>query len=371
MYRKALKENRIDDDIERGRVTLSLARLLTERMNNEEESCALCSALIEENPEEMDAYEILEWTFAHKRDYPALLKLWIKKAEIVQDDTQKQDLLVKIATIQEEILHNEEDACETYRQLLDIDASNSHAALALERLLRKLGQFKELAIFYRQQVDYAPDDSIRVEYLHKLGLLLARDLHEIEEAVDVFGNALSIDANSVACKRAVESMLDDLPATDENAQVRNTMATMLEPLYTESDWSKLARVLSVLIDTCDDPLGRVSLLMRLAALYEAHDSHLKRAFDTYAKAFVASPGTSEARDKIENIAMSLENYAQLAEVYSQAVENCDDDVDKVGFYERLADIWMTKLDNDENASQCYEAIMKIEEFNMKCIVGIE
>ena len=371
LYRKALKENRIDDDIERGRVTLSLARLLTERMNNEEESCALCSALIEENPEEMEAYEILEWTFAHKRDYPALLKLWIKKAEIVQDDTQKQDLLVKIATIQEEILHNEEDACETYRQLLDIDASNSHAALALERLLRKLGQFKELAIFYRQQVDYAPDDSIRVEYLHKLGLLLARDLHEIEEAVDVFGNALSIDANSVACKRAVESMLDDLPATDENAQVRNTMATMLEPLYTESDWSKLARVLSVLIDTCDDPLGRVSLLMRLAALYEAHDSHLKRAFDTYAKAFVASPGTSEARDKIENIAMSLENYAQLAEVYSQAVENCDDDVDKVGFYERLADIWMTKLDNDENASQCYEAILKIDEFHMKSIVALE
>ncbi len=371
LYDKALTDNLVEDDSDRRIIILSLAHLAAERMANHDKARQLCEAILADDPEEMAAYDILEWSYAQKQEYARLLELWAKKSEIVQEVDQKIGLLMRMATIQEEVLHDDAATAKTYQDILDIEPVAMPIAAALERLLRKTSQYEELADFYRQRSDFAQDDESRVEYLHKLGVVLARQLKQTAEATEVLGNALSIDKDSSACKRALEAMLNETEPTEENAEIRSSMAHLLEPLYGDDDWNKLARVLGVLIDTTDDTYDKVALYMRLADLYERHDAHPKRAFDVYAKAFVAIPNTENAREKLEELAEKLDAYAQLADVYMQAIETTEDDNEKLSLYERAAQIRCEKLDEKQVAATCYEAILALDEFNLNAIHALE
>ena len=371
LYAQALNGDLLSDYQDRRVVALSLAKLQAERFGDHDKAREICSALLEDEPEEFDAYEILEWSYAQKRDYAKMLELWLKKADIVQDQDEKLGLLLRIATLQEEFAHDDNAAAQTYQQMLEIDQNAQNAIPALERLLRKTEQYKELADFYRQQSDYAANDDVRVDYLHKLGVVLSRDLNDMAEATEVIGQALSIQPKSSACKRTLESMLNNTAPDPENAEIRNTMATLLEPLYTNDEWQKLARVLDVMIEASDDPLTKVGLYMREAALYEAHDSHSRRAFATYAKAFVEVPSTQEAREKLEAITTDLGNYAELADVYKSAAERCEDDVDKASLLDRLATLYNENLNEPEKAAQIFEEIVKLDEYNLKAVTSLE
>jgi tetratricopeptide (TPR) repeat protein len=371
LYSRVLNENLVEDYQDKRIIMLSLARLFAERLDNHDKARELCRAMLAEEAEEMEAYDILEWSYAQKHDYSAMLTLWAEKSEIIQDQDEKLALMLRMATLQEEIANDDMAACKTYQAMLEIDQNTASACTALERLLRKTEQYKELADFYRTQSDYASDDKERVEYMHKLGVVLARELHDMEEATEVLENALSIQRDSSACKRAVESMLANLEATDENTAIRNRMATLLEPLYEDDEWNKLTRVLNVLIETSDDPTTKVALYMREAALYEAHDAQNGRAFETYAKAFVMTPGTAEAKDKLETLAQELNNYNTLAEVYEKAIQACEDDLEKVALYERVANIYSENLNDDAKAAECYEAVLSTDEFNLNAITALE
>ena len=371
LYDKALTDNLVEDDADRRAIMLSLAHLAAERMGNHDKARQLCQAILDDDPEEMSAYDLLEWSYAQKQEYADLLALWAKKAEAVQESETKIALLMRMASIQEEILGDDAETAKTCQAILEIEPAATSVAAALERLLRKTSQFDALADFYRQRSDYAQDDETRVEYLRKLGVVLARELKQPDEATEVLGNALRIDKDSTACKRAVESMLNEIEPNEDNAQTRNAMAHLLEPLYGDDDWNKLARVLNVLIETTDDAFDKVALYMRLAAIYEKHDAHLKRAFDVYAKAFVAIPATENAREKLEELAEKLENYAQLADVFMQAVEASEDDNEKLSLYERAAQIRSEKLGQYQEAATCYEAILAIDEFNLNAICALE
>ena len=371
LYDKVLTENLVEDDADRRVIMLSLAHLSAERMENHEKARELCMAILADDPEEMEAYDILEWSYAQKQEYASLLELWTKKVEIVNEADQKIGLLMRMASIQEEVLHDDVATSKTCQEILDIEPAAAPVAASLERLLRKTSQYEALADFYRQRSDFAQDDEARVEYLHKLGVVLARQLKQLTEATEVLGSALSIDKESSACKRALETMLNETEPSEENSEIRSAIAHLLEPLYGDDDWNKLARVLGVLIETTDDTYDKVALYMRLADIYERHDAHPKRAFEVYAKAFVAVPNTENAREKLEDLAEKLDGYAQLADVYMQAIETTEDDNEKLSLYERTAQIRAEKLGEESVAATCYEAILTLDEFNLNAINALE
>ena len=371
LYTKLLEEGRLEDGNDKRTITLSLARLLGERLEQHDRARELCKDLLKEEPDNLEAYEILEWSYALKHDARELLEIWLKKLEILDDPEARNSLLFKSATIQEDILRDEDAAIKSYMQMLENDQNAQHAPEALERLLRKKERFDELSEFYRQRADYASDNEARSEYLQKLGVVLARELHKTEEAVEVLGEALSNNPTSKASRRALESLLFSTAATDENRELRSTMAGMLEPLYSDDEWGKLVHVLDVLIEVADDDLTKVSLYIREAGMYEAHDAHPRRAFDTYAKAFMLAPDNASAREKLEALASELDNYRILADVYANAVDRADNDADKISIFERLAELSLDKLSDAPRAAECYEAILKLDESQMKAIRALE
>ncbi len=371
LYKAALDGDKLDDYSDKRVIMIGLAKLQAERLAQTEEAAKLCYSMLEEDPEELEAYNVLEWIYAKENDYTNLLKLWIMKNEIVQDQDEKIALLLRIATIQEEITNDDAEAAKTFQSILELDPTSSVAASALERLLRKTSQFEALVDFFRNQADVVSSDSERIEVMHKLGVTLYNELHNTDEAVETLRSALEMMPSSTVCKRAVEAMLKNTPASDENAEIRNAMASILEPVYTAAEWSKLANVLDVMINTTDDDITRVELMMRQAALYEEHDMHHQRAFNTYAKAFVAAPASAEARTKVEELSEELNNCADLASVYMDAINHCDDDVEKLQLLERAAVIWNDKLNDSEKAAECYETIVAQDDQNLDAIRALE
>ena len=369
-YEAILKEEKLEYYADKRVLMISLARLQAERLGNMDKARALCREMLEEEAEEVEAYDILEWIAAQARDYSALLALWTKKLDVLHDPDEKANLMLRIATIQEEILRDDKAACTTYHEINDITQNALHAA-SLERLLRKTSQFAQLAEFYQQQIDLASGVEDRVELLHKLGVVLERELRQTDEAIDALRQALEISPKSSACKRAVETMLSTTAATEENAEIRFTMATMLEPLYTPEEWQKLVRVLDVMIASTDDNLTRVDLYLRQAAIFEAHDAHRERAFATYAKAFVAAPSSKLAHDKVLALAAELENDADLANVYMEAIANTDDVLEKLQLNEHVAVIWHEKIKDLAKAAACYEAILAQDDQHLGAIQALE
>ena len=371
LYASVLEEDKLEDDSDKRVIMLTLARLYAERLGQSEKAVELCSRLLEEEPEELEAYDVLEWIYAKDSDFGKLLELWTMKHEIVQDTEEKVALCLRMATIQEEILKNDDAAAKTYQGILEIEPTSALAATALERLLRKTRQFDTLVEFYRNQMDVVASDDERVDMMQKLALTLFNELHNTEDAVATLRDALDIQPKSNACKRAVETMLKATPENEETVETRHAMAAMLESIYTPAEWNKLASVLEVMIQTTDDDFTRVELMMRQASLYEEHEALHQRAFQTYAKAFVASPATVEARDKVEALAVELNNASALANVYMDAIEHCEDDAEKLPLYERAAAIWNNDLRDTAKAAQCYEAICDMDDQNVAAICALE
>ena len=371
LYASVLEEDKLDDYSDKRIVMLTLAHLYAERLGKSEKAEELCNKMLEEEPEELDAYDVLEWIYAKDSNFEKLLDLWTRKNEIVQDTDEKLALCLRMATIQEEILHDDLAATKTYQSILEIEPTSAPAAMALERLLRKTNQFEDLAEFYRNQIDVVSSDDERVDMMQKLAMTLFNELHNTDDAVSTLRDALDIQPKSNACKRAVETMLKATPENEDTVETRHAMASMLEPIYTPAEWSKLASVLDVMINTTDDDFTRVELMMRQAALYEEHDTLHQRAFNTYAKAFVASPSTAEAREKVEALSTELNNAAELANVYMDAIEHCEDDTDKLHLYKRAATIWNDALHDTAKAAQCYEAICAQDDQNVDAIRALE
>ena len=158
------------------------------------------------------------------------------------DVPRQVDMLLRVARVYEEELGQTERAIATYRRVVDAEAENRDAMLALDRLYQQTERWGELADVLRREIRLAQNDAEIVALQFRLGQLYEQNLRDIDSAIGVYDEILKADGGHAPTLAALELLFAEGVKQIE-------IAGILEPLYRMAEqWEKLVKIYEVQLD---------------------------------------------------------------------------------------------------------------------------
>lgn len=132
----------------------------------------------------------LERLYNAAEEWSELIVVLRKKAELTGDTEDKKDLLVRVGRIEEELLEKPILAIATYRQIVELDATDRGALDALERLYVIEEAPEQLAGVLQQKLQLENDGAKRRDLGLRLGQIFDRDLKQPADAITAYTGVL-------------------------------------------------------------------------------------------------------------------------------------------------------------------------------------
>ena len=314
--------------------------------------------VLDGSSEHLGALEALEKIYAEGKEFEPLLEIYARRAELAQresrsDAAERRHYLLSAADLCERELGRPGEAIVSLEQVLQLFPDDREAATGLERLYQSGRRWADLADLLERRLRYAGSDSETVELRYHLGSLFETELGSPDRAVENYRQAIEVDPSHRGTIGALERFLTDV---DQRA----TAAAVLKPVYElHKDWPKLIRTYEIHLETSGDIVLRIEDSKAIASLYEDKLGDRQSAFSWYAKVFHEQPGDSWTRDQLARLAGSLKNWAELAAVYQQFLDDGprENEGAIIDVLRTAAEIYDQRLNKVDEAKECYKRLL--------------
>jgi tetratricopeptide (TPR) repeat protein len=362
---------------DRAAAWVRIARLYGDKLNHTDHALTSLDAALKLEPTSTDAHEMRVTLLRRGERWKELAEALWKRAEQESSPAHKAELYLEQADIHESRLADGAQAARCYQQALEADPSSQGARNALETLLRRRGEWKELVRALDDKARAASGDeanqirrevaelcadklgdrkaaieryeSLRTESPQDLPTLRALErLYEAEgrheDYLHVLGGqaqAVESDRERAALYRRMAAEWQEHPGGAEKAEecLEKLLALdarsedafrSLERLYrADHKWDQLIDVYRRHAAIVPAPM-RAEIFAQVGAIYEQELRDASRAIDAYVDVDAALPNHAEAlqaltrlyekTEKFDKTVELLERRALLAEVRSQKVE---------------------------------------------------
>ena len=205
----------------------------------------------------------LERLYTRTERWSDLVDTLLKKAQLVTDPAEREEIRIRTARVWEEMLGNAEQAIVAWNVVLQDNPGNVQALRALDRLYLTRGEFRELADNLQRQLNLVADDPTETVFLlGRLGALREQHLGQLGGAVDTYSKILQIEPEH---RETIEALERILPSAEHEVDV----AMLLEPIYKiRGDWPRLIGVYEVEARHTVDPEAKIALYKQIAEGYE-------------------------------------------------------------------------------------------------------
>lgn len=200
----------------------------------------------------------------------------------------RRGLLVRAGAIFENLMGDTATAARVYRQVLDANRADDGARTALERVLRRRGEFAQVVELLLDQRDALDEPVDRARVLGKLGHLLSTELDDREQALVALTAAAAEDPTNDGHALALERAVGSDPAS----------------------WATALATLAESADTIN-PERRVALLERMGHWYDARLGRPDLALECHRAVVALDPLHDVALDRIEEIYRRGQLYGEL------------------------------------------------------------
>lgn len=269
-------------------------------------------------PGDPEVLQFLEGAYRSQDNPKELLGILEDRARFTDDPDEKGMLLLEAADLVATRLADDTHLAELYAHYLEVDPQAHDVAEKLEGLLAKAGNVQALVRFYEERLSQTTDPGRRVAYLKRNAQLRETTLKEIDEAVTLLEEILSIDA-------------------------RNAYAlSSLERIYTaDANDDGLYRILTLRLKATDDATARAGIDLKLADL-QLHKlespvgalKHIAAVLEVdaanadalrLADELLEAPDTTMgAFDLLQETWTRVEDHVSLAGLYDRMYERTDD-----------------------------------------------
>ena len=300
--------------------------------------------LLEQRPDDGDALVQLEQLVERGEDWPALLDLLSRRADLATG-AERAALLRRQADVCESKLNDIPKAIDALDQVLSENDSPEVYA-SLERLYTSSARWSDLVSLYERMLERGVGQPVDVRY--RLGRVYETKLNDTSMAIEQYKDALVAGDAHAPTVAALEALM-------ESTEHRAAAAAVLEPVYlARLQWPKVQRALEARIASEDDPDARKTLLGRLGQLHEDYLEDLDGAFAVYVRLFREDPRVEGTWDVLTRLSRVLEKWERLADTYRATLE--DVGVDDESTY-KLAllggEIYETRTTHSEHAIALY------------------
>jgi tetratricopeptide (TPR) repeat protein len=273
-----------------GRVA-ELRRKLHEQIasRKHDESAQTCQQILEIDPNDPEAFNLLESHFRKRRDYKSLRDLLLASTRSpgLSVDARKARLR-EVATLSESKLKDAEGAVSAFRGVVTLDPSDRDAVRNLKRLLKKAESWDELASVIEREALSATDPQEKAALIHEIALIhrdKRKDPAETAEAL-----------------RQLHAL------RPEDAAIRDEL---LELCLSLGQLEDAARLLRERIDTASEDRDKIKSLTQLAGLLHEQLSDPEEAFRTSEAVLAIKASDRAAFERMERIDEELGNHERL------------------------------------------------------------
>lgn len=330
-----LLERRVEaemDPYRRLELRRELAAIFAGPLDDPERATSALEAILEEEPEDLEAIAALEELYEKAERWDDLRRLLDRRLDIASTDDERIAARVRLARLAERAFGRRDDAMEQLREVLELDPTNAEALDELERLLALEERWDALAeLLDRRSSDAAAVGDVETQ---KAFLVRLATLHEEKrgapaEALAVLDRILTLDPTNV---EAIRRRL----ALHEAAE----------------SWADVAQDLERLLPLLDVPEA-VATCHRIAAIAEEQLHDPARAAGALRAAYELQPGAT-TRELLKTHYEQHENWRELAEILEAEAEEQTDPAAKVEALKGVANLYMEKLGDAATGVACLE-----------------
>jgi tetratricopeptide (TPR) repeat protein len=292
---------RLEGDVATKRELLREAKALAEGpVGDLELAESVLQDLIAEDEGDVWALEELTRLRGLAGDDAEVVRLLLRRAELVVDGAEAVSLKHVAATVVLEKLRDTERATTLYEEILEADASDARAAAALRTLYAAAGRYKDLAKLLSSLVDVATTQGERAALRLELALLQKDRFAAPDEAIDT-----------------LRGILDEEP-THPEAVLR------LSQLYEHTGRdAELAELLKAQLDAArdrGDVDAELALLVRLGDVQEGRLGDATAAQETYEKVLERDAEHRGALEAVARISEKRSDWERAAGAQSKLLD---------------------------------------------------
>lgn len=346
-------------------LTMMSARVYEADIGDLDTAIALYGRVLEIDPLQLAAAESLERLFRQTERYQDLSLILQRKAEIVDEPSDKKDALFQAAAIEEDVLEKAEAAIAVYKKVLEIDEDDIRALDALIKRYLGLSAWQDLLAVYQKKADLVADPDEKKRIFYQVGAVYERELGDVSLAIDTYQKILELDP-------------DDLQALSR-----------LDVLYEQAqNWQELLGVLTRESEMCEDPNEAISFQYRIAELYEKRLDDVQRAIELYREILqrqVDHEPTLRAleglksgeRDPLgaaavlEPVYEAASDWPRLISVHEVQVAHAGDPFTQVDLLHRIARLYEDALENHAAAFDTYARALGLDNGNEATLQNLE
>jgi tetratricopeptide (TPR) repeat protein len=299
--------------------------------------------LDESDPEPLDPMDMLATLLS---DWPALVKILEKKADLIADDSERASLYRRIGETKRDMLEDPKGATIAYERALELDGESTFTLDSLIELYERGDDHRKLVELYRRRIELtsADDQDLKFTLLTQAAERLEKHLGEPREAIDCLRDAAMLRPSDAS------------------------VLTSLDRLYrAEQMWPELLDNLRAEVLAAGAPADRVRLQKEIGALHAGRLADPHSALDAYKAVLDEVPSepdalaavfrigeTSEelslvAADIMEPVLRSGAQYEMLVSVLEMRARAQIDSADKAATLKAIARVLDGSLDRPADA----------------------
>jgi tetratricopeptide (TPR) repeat protein len=295
------------DGLTRRELWSALAGLYDKKLDDPRRALSAYGQLFELDETDLQPLEEMDALATMVGDWPALVRVLTKKAELVPDDETRASTWRRVGEAKRDMLDDRDGAVDAYERALELEPTSTLTLDALIELYEQKNVAGRLVDLYRRRVELCGEDDAALSF---------RLLVDAARRLDV---DLTEPAQAIDCLRQAQALRPEDPEVLER----------LDALYgRERMWPDLLEVLKTRVAGAADDVARRSLLKRIAALYagelqdpasaiQTYREVLSAGLDDVAAAAILKLGEAhddlraEAADALEPVLRAAARYADL------------------------------------------------------------
>lgn len=368
-----LDEGKVAEAEETLRLSLKAAELFDKDADDKLSSVPLYLTALGQDPLNTRAFEALKGIYQEEENHSGLIQLLHGWAEHQPEASEQISVLLQVAELEETALSEPATAAGTYAAIRNLEPGHVEAFESLRRLNRELGRWENLAAILQEEIGQTDEEERRLELMYGRAQVLQSELDRAGEAVELYRDILSVDAEHAETTAALEGLLD---AQLEQLEV----ARLLEPIYrSRDDWSKLAIVLEVLLtEISPDDDKWVNTLREVANIREVHESNVDEAFHCLARIHRARPNLFDVWGELERTAelCAEPRWGELIALYRNTVETHQQEekelnqVFVISLWSRVGDLY-GQVNDVDGGIEAFLNVLEVDPHHVEALGHIE
>ena len=346
----------------------TLATLYAEHVADPDSARAAYAQILEAQPDSERALNELEALYTRAELWSDMLEVYERRLALAQDDAMRtRELRFELARLWEDRLDNRQEAIDVLSLNLQDNPEDIVSLQELHLLYEAEGAWSELEANLRRQLELSSGPEQRAVKV-QLGRVHEDHLGNIAQAVDLYEEVLEEDVEHEAAIASLERVMHREDAGEQAERVSH----ILEPWYVERmRWRELVGALEVKAAHASSPEESVTLLHRVAALWEEQLAEPIEALGTYAKALVLDLRNEHTSTQLYRIAEGTTEWEKLVGVLEQTAAEQDDASIKRDLLRQAASIYVDHIGDVASTAARLHDVIEIMPDDLESIEDLE